>query len=103
MIVDKETKSFVERNDMPFENWTKNDEKYYLVDSNSELAKKIRLIAPDFEFILNDDGSLIDIFPTEPDQLPGLEPSVAEQLAQAQEQLAMLTDCIMEMSEIIYA
>lgn len=37
------------------------------------------------------------------DPKPQPVPSTEEQLAQAQEQIAMLTDCIMEMSEIIYA
>lgn len=37
------------------------------------------------------------------DPKPEPVPSTEEQLAQAQEQISMLTDCIMEMSEIIYA
>lgn len=37
------------------------------------------------------------------DPKPQPVPSTEEQLAQAQEQIAMLTACIMEMSEIVYA
>lgn len=103
MIVNKETKSFLERSDKPFENWTGNDKKYYLVDSRSELAERIRSNAPYFESITDETGMLIDITPTERPEEPAPLPTVAEQLAEAQEQISMLTDCIMEMSEIIYA
>ncbi len=103
MIINKSTKGVIERSDKPFENWTGDNEKYYLVDSRSELAEKIRSNAPYFEPITDETGQLVDITPTERPEEPEPEPSVAEQLAEAQEQIAMLTDCIMEMSEIIYA
>ncbi len=41
MLIDKETKAYITRSDIPNGNWTGNNDKYYVVDDNSELAKKI--------------------------------------------------------------
>ncbi len=101
MLINKKTKQVIEISSKPNENWI--GDGYYLVDSRTELAEKIRLNAPYFEPITDGTGQLVDITPTERPEEPEPEPSVAEQLAEAQEQIAMLTDCIMEMSEIIYA
>lgn len=75
MIINKSTKGFIERSDKPFENWTGNDEKYYLVDSRSKLAEKIRSNAPYFEPITDETGQLVDITPTEQ---PEPEPEAQE-------------------------
>ncbi len=63
MLINKVNKNYVERARMPNENWLGED--YYLVDSNSELADKIRENAPYFNFVTNDDGELIDIITIE--------------------------------------
>ncbi len=68
MLIHKNDKYYVERQDMPNENWI--GEEFYLVDSDSELAEKIRENHPYFEFVLDDDGNLIDITPTERPELP---------------------------------
>lgn len=78
MIVGKTTKDYVERMDLPNTNWAGED--YYLVDSNSELAEKIRENHPYFEFVLDDDGSLIDITPTERPEQPEDELMTLEEL-----------------------
>jgi hypothetical protein len=75
MIINKTTKGVIDRNDKPFENWTGDNEKYYLVDSRSELAKKIRSNAPYFEPITDETGQLVDITPTE---RPEPEPEIEE-------------------------
>ena len=46
MIINKITKSYVERFDKPNENWATDKAAYYLVDSNSEFASKIRENSP---------------------------------------------------------
>lgn len=75
MIINKSTKGVIERSDKPFENWTGDNEKYYLVDSRSELAEKIRSNAPYFEPITDETGQLVDITPTE---RPEPEPEIEE-------------------------
>lgn len=82
MIINKTTKGVIERNDKPNENWTGNDEKYYLVDSNSDLAQKIRENAPYFEYVLNESGELVDITPTERPEPPieEEEPTIEDML-----------------------
>ena len=116
MIVNKIHKNYIDRKKYPNTNWTGDNENYYLVDSNSELAKKIRENAPYFDFVLDEKGELIDITPTErppePEPTPSLEEKVAEQaktiaqqaeiIAQQQEQLTMLTECMLEVSEYVY-
>ena len=80
MIIDKKTKCAIERTDKPNENWTGNNENYFLVDSNSEFAKKIIENSPFFDFVLNDNGELIDITPTERPPEPEPEPTIEEQM-----------------------
>lgn len=59
MLVDKITKDYVEILELPNTNWIGNS--HYLVDSNSELATKIKSLHPNFDFILDDNGNLIDV------------------------------------------
>lgn len=63
MLICKETKCAIDRFDKPNENWI--GDTHYLVDSNSDLAKKIMANSPFFDFVLNEAGELIDITPTE--------------------------------------
>lgn len=70
MIIEKMTNGIVERSDKPNENWTNDFSKYWLVDSRTELAQKIRENAPFFEPVVEGDN-LVDIIPTErPDPEP---------------------------------
>lgn len=69
---------------------------WYAID-NEELERKIMLGFPDIDFILDDDGEVIDVIYTKP-----LPPTIEEQIASLQEENQMLVDCILEMSEIIY-
>lgn len=79
MIINIHSKMIVERLDKPNENWTGDNENYFLVDSNSELANKIRENAPFMNFVVNDD-KLIDIIPTERPPEPEPEPTIEEML-----------------------
>ena len=59
MLVNKYTKDFQTRSDLPNYNWL--DDNYYVVDDNSELAQKIQKLYPRFDFVLDDNGNLIDV------------------------------------------
>lgn len=63
MIVNKETKGFQTRSDKPNSFWLASEpaENYFIVDDASELAQKIQKNYPSFEFILDENGNLIDI------------------------------------------
>lgn len=63
MIVNKETKGFQTRSDKPNSFWLSSEpaENYFIVDDTSELAQKIQKNYPSFEFILDENGNLIDI------------------------------------------
>ncbi len=77
MLIDKITKSIVERSEKPNENWI--GDTHYLVDSNSDLAKKIKENYPHFDFVLNDSGDLIDVELTEK-PITKSEPTTEEML-----------------------
>ena len=59
MLVNKYTKDFQTRSDLPNYNWL--DDNYYAVDDNSELAQKIQKLYPRFDFVLDGNGNLIDV------------------------------------------
>lgn len=73
MLINKKTKQVIEISSKPNENWI--GDGYYLVDSRTELAEKIRLNAPYFEPITDGTGQLVDITPTE---RPEPEPEIEE-------------------------
>lgn len=78
MIINKKTKQVVEMDSKPNENWTGDNENYYLVDSNSEFANKIRENAPFIDFVTDEAGNLIDVTPTERPPEPEPEPTTEE-------------------------
>ena len=102
MLVDKITKGVIERDDKPNENWATDKAAYYLVDSNSEFAEKIRKNAPFYDFVIDDNGNLTDITPTERPPEPEPELSLEEKIAVQEETISTLTECILEMSEYVY-
>lgn len=63
MIINKENKDFQTRSDMPNFNWVNNDN-YYVIPDNSELANKIMNLYPRFDFILDENNNLIDVVET---------------------------------------
>lgn len=60
MIVNKTDRSYQTRSDASNFNWLKSDD-WYIVDDNSELAKKIIRLYPRFDFILDENGELVDV------------------------------------------
>ena len=58
MIINKETRSILTRNDKPSENWTTQD--CYVVDDNSELGKKILNNYPNIEYVIKND-KIVDV------------------------------------------
>lgn len=87
MLIHKVDKYIVNRQDMPNENWIGED--FYLVDSDSELAEKIRENYPYFEFVLDDDGNLIDVTPTE-------RPEPAEEQLMTLEELNAVVNALLK-------
>lgn len=62
MLVHKTEKTYIERLSAPNTNWLE-DESYFLVDSTSELAEKVRKYSPNFNATINEDGTLTDVMP----------------------------------------
>lgn len=60
MIVNKINKGFQTRSDMPNTNW-ENDEEWYLVPDNSELANKIMQLFPRYDLVLDEEGNVVDV------------------------------------------
>lgn len=61
MIINKKTKEIQTRYDKQNENWLNDNENFYLVDDNSNLAQKVIKFYPFFEFVLDEKNVLIDI------------------------------------------
>lgn len=63
MIIDKKTKRFQTRSDKPNSFWLtdKDENDFYIIDDNSELAKKIKENYPNISFIFNEKEQLIDV------------------------------------------
>lgn len=59
MIINKNTKKYQTRSDMPNTNWLDNN--WFVVADNSPLALKAQELFPYFDFVLDDNGNLIDI------------------------------------------
>lgn len=77
MIINKKTKTFLTRSDMPCGNWTGQD--CYIIDDNSELAKKIIRNYPNIEYVIQND-QITDVKILEP-QPKEKEITPAERLA----------------------
>ena len=79
------------------------DENYYSANT-PELIAKVRRFFPNFDFITDENDWLIDITPignyplTDGEKIENL---ITENI-ELSEQNQMLTDCILEMSEILY-
>lgn len=84
MIIYKINKCFETRSDKPKENWTDN-KNVYIVEDETELAKKIINAYPFYNFITNEQEELIDIEILEdPTKLNKLK---AEKIVQTKQQL----------------
>ena len=87
MIINKETKSILTRSDIPNKNWTSED--CYVVDDNTELAKKILSNYPNIEYVIEDD-EIKDVIIIKPE--PKEQPiSEMEQLRADVDYIAVMT------------
>ena len=60
MIVNKITKDYMTNSMFNKFNWLE-DENWYVVEDGTKLAEKIMKLCPRFDFVLDDDGNLIDV------------------------------------------
>ncbi len=81
LIIHKDSKSIEVLSGFPNENFG-NYENVFIVDDNSNLAMKIKRHMPYFDFVLDDEGNLIDIMPTERPPSPPPEPTETELLSE---------------------
>ena len=79
MVIDKVTKCFLTRSDKPNENWTE-ETNIFIVEDGTELAQKIIANYPYFDFILDGQGNLTDITPTERPPAPTPPPTTEQQI-----------------------
>lgn len=91
MILYKD-KSYITNSDHPNEDWV-GDADFVLDDNDendAEIEEKIISMYPNFDFVLNDDGSLADVTETEPQPEPEKppEPPTNAELAAAIAELA---------------
>lgn len=72
------------------------DEDWYIID-NPELEYKINRGFPNIDFVLDESGNVVDITYT-------VQPPLTqeEKIEKLEDEKQLLTDCILEMSEIIY-
>lgn len=79
MIIYKNKKNYETFSDNTIEQLNINDDVYFISDG-SELYNKIKENSPYFEFVLNENGDLVDITPTEKPPAPIEQPTELEQL-----------------------
>lgn len=63
-----EDKRFITNSDHPNDDWVGDAD--WVIPDGSELAKKIKGLYPNFEFIFDDDGKISDVIETEPEPKP---------------------------------
>ena len=89
MIIFKDTLSVITRSDTPNENWA-DEENVFVVDDTSELGGKILTIMPYFDFVLDGQGNLIDVTPTERPPEPPPEPTLDDYMLDLDFRVSMI-------------
>ncbi len=83
-----ENKHFIVMPEFPNTDFT-NGDALYVVDDNSDLAVKIKANVPYYDFVVDANGNLIDITPTErPAPVEPIEPITVDDLAVAVAEIA---------------
>lgn len=59
MLILYKNKCFITNSDHPYEDWVGNAD--FVIPDDSDIAKKIKGIYPNFELVLDDDGNLVDV------------------------------------------
>lgn len=96
MVVNKTNKSFQTRNDKPNTNWMGNE--WYLVTDNTELANKIIMLYPRFDFVTDENGDLIDVV-----EIPKTEEELnQERIEEIKSELSNLDNTINRATEDLY-
>lgn len=97
MIINKINKSYQTRSDVSNFNWLKSDD-WYVVDDTSELAQKIQKLYPRFDFVLDDNGNLIDVV-----EVPKTQEEInAERVEEIKNELITLDGTINRATEDLY-
>lgn len=71
-------KNFITNSGHPNDDWMGNAD--WVIPDGSELAKKIKGLYPNFEFVFDDDGNISDVVETEPTPIPPAPPTDHERL-----------------------
>lgn len=96
MIINKDNKAFQTRSDMPNTNWL--GEEWYVVEDGSNLANKISQLFPRFDFVLDDDGNLVDVV-----EIPKTQEEInAERVEEIKAELEDLDSTINRATEDLY-
>ena len=83
-----ENKMIIVKSEFPNTDFT-NGDALYVVDDNSELAVKIRYNVPYYDFVVDNNGNLVDITPTErPAPVEPIEPLTVDDLSVAVAEIA---------------
>ena len=59
LLILYKNKCFITNSDHPYEDWVGNAD--FVIPDDSDIAKKIKGIYPNFELVLDDDGNLVDV------------------------------------------
>lgn len=78
-------KRYITNSEHPDDDWTGHAD--FVIPDGSELAEKIISLYPNFDFVFDDNGDIVDVMETEPEPLPPAPPTNAE-LAAAIAELA---------------
>ncbi len=98
MIINKATKAFQTINTHPDSNWTDTpDEALYIVDDRGAIAQKVLEYYPNYDFVLDADGSLTDVVQTEAEAIELPSAPTADEL---QTQIIELQDALIELAAL---
>lgn len=96
MIINKFDKGYQTRDDKPNENWL--GEGWYLVPDNSALARRVQELFPRYDFVLDNDGNLIDVL-----EIPKTEEEInQERVEEIKAELEQLDVTINRATEDLY-
>ena len=97
MIVNKITKDYMTNSMFNKFNWLE-DENWYVVEDGTKLAEKIMKLCPRFDFVLDDNGELIDVV-----EVPKTQEEINEERAEEiKNELVILDNTINRATEDLY-
>lgn len=81
------------------------EENGYYIINDTEISEKIKSYFPNFDFIFDENGNIIDVLTGNEEDSEKPEPvyvNLQQRIIELEAKNQELTDCILEMSEIIY-